>query len=149
MTGVIFFGLSLIWSSPPNIRIVWPLEAKVLHSDGSVSKYAKEITDNYVTCRYAPFSSETGMLAYLLKGSPKKAFVNIEKSVPCQLLDHLDFPNRDHKISNHQRMVPAGESYPRNFRCHHLVLKILEEQSTEQETLRRASTKQITKKTTK
>lgn len=118
------YDLAFIWSSPPNVRIVWPLEAKVLHSDGSVSEYVREITDNYLTCRYAPFSSEAGMLAYLLKGSPKNAFGNIAKSVPCLLTDHVDFQNRDHKTSDHQRIVPAGKNYPSNFRCHHLILKI-------------------------
>jgi hypothetical protein len=143
------YDLAFIWSSPPNVRIVWPLEAKVLRSDGSVSEYVKEITDNYITCRYAPFSSEAGMLAYLLKGDPEKAFDNIAKSVPCLLSDHVDFQNRDHKTSDHQRVVPADESYPSSFRCHHLILKIIEEQSTEKVTQRRTSTKQIAKKTTK
>jgi len=141
------YDLAFVWTE--NRRITWPLEAKVLHSDGSVSEYVKEITDNYLDCRYAPFSSEAGMLAYLLKGSPKKAFGNIAKSVPCQLVDHVDFQNRDHKTSDHQRTVPAGESYPSNFRCHHLILKLLEERSTEEVTARRTSTKQIAKKTTK
>jgi hypothetical protein len=143
------YDLAFIWSSPPNVRIVWPLEAKVLRSDGSVSEYVKEITDNYITCRYAPFSSEAGMLAYLLKGDPEKAFDNIAKSVPCLLSDHVDFQNRDHKTSDHQRIVPADESYPSSFRCHHLILKIIEEQSKEKVTQRRTSTKQIAKKTTK
>jgi hypothetical protein len=120
------YDLAFIWSSPPNIRIVWPLEAKVLHSDASISEYVKEITDNYLTCRYAPFSSEAGMLAYLLKGSSQKAFENIAKSVPCLLADHVDFLSRDHKTSDHQRIVPVGESYPRNFRCHHLILKVFD-----------------------
>lgn len=140
------YDLAFIWSSPPNVRIVWPLEAKVLHSEGSVSEYAKEITDNYITCRYAPFSSEAGMLAYLLKGDPKKTFDNISKSVPCLLDNHIDFPNRDHKISNHQRIVPAGKSYPSNFRCHHLVLKILGERLAEKVTATRTSIKQATNK---
>jgi hypothetical protein len=143
------YDFAFIWSIPPNIRIVWPLEAKVLHSEGSVSEYVKEIADNYLTCRYAPFSSEAGMLAYLLKGDPQKAFDNIAKSVPCVLANHVDFLNREHKTSDHQRIVPAGESYPSNFRCHHLILKIIEEQSTEKVTEREASTKQIAKKTTK
>jgi hypothetical protein len=141
------YDLAFVWIE--NRRITWPLEAKVLHSDGAVSEYVKEITDNYLTCRYAPFSSEAGMLAYLLKGDSKKVFDNIAKSVSYPLADHVDFPNRDHKTSDHQRIVPAGEGYPRNFRCHHLVLKIFEEQSTEKITARRTSTKHTTKKTTK
>jgi hypothetical protein len=129
--------------------IIFPLEAKVLRTNKYISKYINEINSNFLTCRYAPFSSEAGMLAYLLKGDPKEAFDNIEKSVPCLLANHVDFPNRDHKTSDHQRIVQAGKTYPSNFRCHHLILKIFEEQSTEEVTARRTSTKQIAKKTTK
>ena len=131
------YDLAFVWIE--NRRITWPLEAKVLHSDGSVSKYIKEITDNYLICRYAPFSSEAGMLAYLLKGDPEKAFDNIAKSVPCLLSDHVDFQNRDHKTSDHQRIVPAGESYPSSFRCHHLILNISEKQSAEMAPVRGAT----------
>jgi hypothetical protein len=108
-----------------NERIIWPLEAKVLKSDGAVGEYVKEINENFITCRYAPFSSQAGMLGYLFSGDPKKAFTNIETKVPCTLNDHPDFPNRDHKTSDHQRVVPSGKSYPAEFRCHHLLLKII------------------------
>lgn len=121
------YDLAFIWYSPPNPRIVWPIEAKVLHSDGSVSEYVKEILDNYLICRYAPFSSEAGMLGYLLKGDCQKAFDNIAISGPFALSNHPDFSNREHRTSDHQRIIPAGENYPSNFRCHHLLLKILEE----------------------
>ncbi|HEY9875811.1 MAG TPA: hypothetical protein V6D12_20435, partial [Candidatus Obscuribacterales bacterium] len=101
-------------------------EAKILRSDGDVSKYINEITANFLKCRYAPFSSEAGMLGYLLKGLPNKAFTNIEAKVPCHLCDHPQFPNRDHKTSDHKRTVPSGKTYPADFRCHHLILKIAE-----------------------
>ncbi|MFM5979880.1 MAG: hypothetical protein ACKO9I_04930 [Sphaerospermopsis kisseleviana] len=105
--------------------IMWPLEAKVLETDGAVGDYIKEINDNFMTCRYSPFSSEGGMLGYLLSGDPDKAFTNIAKKVPCTLNDHPDFPDRDHKTSDHQRIVPPGKSYPIDFRCHHLLFKII------------------------
>ena len=63
---------------------MWPLEAQVLKTDGAVSEYIKEINDNFMTCRYAPFSSEGGMLGYLLSGNPDKAFTNIAKKLPCK-----------------------------------------------------------------
>lgn len=106
--------------------MILPLEAKVFRTDKYISKYKNEINANFLTCRYAPFSSEAGMLAYLLKGDPKKAFGNIAKSIPCVLADHVDFLNRDHKTSDHKRIVPAGESYPINFRCHHLIFTIFD-----------------------
>ncbi len=108
-----------------NERIILPLEAKVLHSDGKVAEYIKEIKDNFLTCRYAPFSSEGGMLGYLLKGSPDQAFTNIEQKIPCTLSNHPDFFNYHHKTSDHQRNVPQDKSYPSNFRCHHLILEII------------------------
>ncbi|MGK7878813.1 MAG: hypothetical protein AB4060_01735 [Crocosphaera sp.] len=108
-----------------NRRISYPIEAKVLSSDGEVAEYIKEINENFLTCRYAPFSSEGGMLGYLLKGSPDQAFTNIEKKTPCTLSDHPDFPNRHHKISDHQRSIPESKPYPLNFRCHHLILEVM------------------------
>ncbi len=38
-----------------NRRIIWPLEAKVLKTDGAVGEYVKEINENFITCKYAPF----------------------------------------------------------------------------------------------
>jgi hypothetical protein len=51
-----------------NERIILPFEAKVLESDVAVTEYVKEIKNNFMTCRYAPFSSEGGMLGYLFSG---------------------------------------------------------------------------------
>ncbi|MEH2334237.1 hypothetical protein [Nostoc sp.] len=113
-----------------NERIIWPLEAKVLSSDGAVAKYIKEINENFITCRYAPLSSEGGMLGYLFSGDPSKAFSNIEAKVPCTLSHHPDFPNRDHKTSEHNRIVPSNKQYPAKFRCHHLLLKIISSVAT-------------------
>ncbi len=84
----------------------------------------KEITNNYLTCRYAPFSSEGGMLGYLLNGDCAKVFRNIEKAISCPLIHHPTFQEREHKISDHQRIVPPNKSYPIKFRCHHLVLQL-------------------------
>ena len=108
-----------------NERIILPLEAKVLRTDNYLSKYIKEINENFLTCRYAPFSREGGMLGYLLKGSPDQAFRNIEKKTSCTLSDHPDFPKCHHKTSDHQRSIPENKPYPLNFRCHHLILKII------------------------
>ena len=76
------YDLAFIWSKPPNVRIVWPIEAKILSSDGSISEYVKEITSNYLTCRYAPFSSEGGMLGYLLQQiAIKRVYVQNAKTL--------------------------------------------------------------------
>lgn len=107
-----------------NPRIMWPMEAKVLRSDGDVSRYVNEITGNFLTCRYAPFSGEGAMLGYLLAGNPTKAFENIAAKTPCTLEDHTDFSSHAHKTSYHIRSVPIDKHYPINFRCHHLIMPL-------------------------
>jgi hypothetical protein len=119
-----------------NERIILPLEAKVLRTEKAISKYIKEIQCNFLTCRYAPFSSEAGMLGYLLKGMPEIAFNNIELAVLCDLSDHPDFSGRNHKTSDHNRTVPTGKKYPAKFRCHHLLLQV-----TKQASVKKATTK--------
>lgn len=107
-------------------RVMWPLEAKVLKSDSvsAVTAYANDINNEFLTCRYAPFSSEGAMVGFLMSGDENVAFKSIEKKVPCKLKAHPDFPKRHHKTSDHRRKVPRGKPYPRNFRCHHLLMKI-------------------------
>ena len=107
-----------------NERIILPLEAKILRTEKAVSKYVNEINLNFLTCRYAPFSSEAGMLGYLLKGNSRQAFDNISQRTPCQLCDHPDFLEREHKTSGHRRTVPVGKPFPCDFLCHHLILEI-------------------------
>jgi hypothetical protein len=105
-----------------NPCLIWPVEAKVLRSDRNVGEYVKEIRKNFLTCRYAPFVDQAGMLGYLLSGSPTHAFATIAKKVPCELHDHPNFPDRNHKTSEHKRKVPEGKHYPSSFRCHHMIL---------------------------
>ena len=107
-----------------NPRIMWPMEAKVLRSDGDVGRYITEITSNFLTCRYAPFSGEGAMLGYLMAGEPAKVFENIAIKTPCVLSDHPDFGSQAHKTSDHIRLVPVGKLYPVNFRCHHLIMPL-------------------------
>ncbi|MBD1840905.1 hypothetical protein [Coleofasciculus sp. FACHB-501] len=135
------YDLAFVWSNPPNVRIVWPIEAKVLRSDGSVTEYVNEITGNYLTCGYAPFSSEAGMLGYLLKGSSTTAFKNIGTAVPCTLSAHSDFLGRQHKVSDHTRTVPTSERYPVKFRCHHLLLELAQKSDVQKATAKRKSSK--------
>jgi hypothetical protein len=108
-----------------NERVIWPLEAKILNSDGDVAEYIKEINGNFLTCKYAPFSSEAGMLGYLISGDPSTAFKNIAAKVPCELTHHPFFPNRNHKTSDHRRTVSLDKQYPIEFRCHHLLFNII------------------------
>jgi hypothetical protein len=104
-------------------KLMFPIEAKVLKTDGQVSKYVKDINDAFLPCIYAPFSYEGAMLGFLLSGKAEKAFENIGNSLNIVLKQHPDFTNRPHKCSDHNRKVPMGKenSYPSKFRCHHLI----------------------------
>lgn len=104
-------------------RIMWPMEAKVLETSGAVAEYVKDIHEQFLKCRYAPFSEEGVMLGYLLSGTADDAFQSIAKKTLCKLKDHLGFSTRPQKSSNHTRTVPTGKTYPSEFRCHHLMLE--------------------------
>lgn len=109
-----------------NERLKFPIEAKVLRTDGQVSEYIKDVNEAFIPCIYAPFSFEGSMLGYLLSGTPQTAFENIEKSLLAELYQHPDFSNRQHKFSEHHRQVPFGKEqiYPGQFRCHHLIFEL-------------------------
>lgn len=120
-----------------NERSMFQIEAKVLKTDGQVSEYVKEINDNFLTCRYGPFSREGAMVGYLLSGKAKSLFSNISnklspllsvpktaKKRPPRLSQYSNFINRNHKVSNHIRKVPSGKNYEILFRCHHMILEV-------------------------
>jgi len=113
-----------------NPRIMWPIEAKILRTVRSVATYATSIRDQFVTCRYSPFSAEAAMLGYLLTGDARDVFTNIATEVPCELEEHPDFPDRPHRVSRHRRSVPAGKTYPGFLRCHHLILRVSPQNTT-------------------
>jgi hypothetical protein len=106
-------------------QIMWPMEAKILETAATVADYIRDIRNEFLKCRYAPFSSEGAMLGYLLSGSPTDAFQRIAAKTPCALKDHPSFSGRPHKLSQHVRSVPIGKPYPSTFRCHHLMLEFL------------------------
>jgi hypothetical protein len=107
-----------------NPRVMWPLEAKILRTPGAVAPYVKEVGSNFLTCRYSPFSSEAAMLGYLVAGSPKVALTRIQISLGTKLKRHPPFTNRQHATSDHSRSVPASKTYPREFRCHHMIFPL-------------------------
>lgn len=113
----------LAFSLREDERIMWPLEAKVLETDTAVGSYVKDVRNEFLSCRYAPFSSEAAMLGYLLSGIADKVFGKLEAKIPCSLVDNPSFPTRPAKTSTHYRRVPSGKTYPASFRCHHLILE--------------------------
>jgi len=106
-------------------RIMWPLEAKVLETPGTLAEYEHEIREQFLMCRYAPLTTSGAMLGYLLTGSAADALVKISTKLNTVLEQVTDFPERPHRASKHKRNVPAGKSYPIDFRCHHMILEYL------------------------
>lgn len=104
-------------------RIMWPLEAKVLEKPGSVIDYARDVTQEFLTCRYAPFSDSGAMLGYLLTGKPEEALNAIAGKLSTVLEEVADLPAATNRSSKHARIVPKGKLYPPKFRCYHLILE--------------------------
>ena len=107
-----------------NTRLAWPFEAKILKTDAALAEYVNEIRSNFVTCRYAPFGSQAGMVGYLLSGSPQRVLAGIAARLECVLTPHPGFPRRDHATSDHDRVVPEGRPYPARIHLHHLILPL-------------------------
>lgn len=102
-------------------RVMFPLEAKVMHTDTTVAEYAKEVRGNYLTGRYAPFANDGGMLGYLIKGNVDNAFDAIEKSLRVTLLMTSE---RRQRMSEHVRNIPVRKILGAPFRCHHLIMVV-------------------------
>ena len=105
-----------------NQRIAWPVEAKVVATDRTVATYVREIREQYLTCRYAPFSRSGAMLAYVERGSPEVFHNNVEAALEMPLHRYEPFAERHHRVSDHGRQVPADRILPTNFQCHHLAM---------------------------
>lgn len=108
-------------------EIIWPVECKVLQTSEGFTAYQREIEDNFMTGRYAPFTNSAGMVGYLLKGEPEQALNRIESKLGVPLKPHPQFfeeEGRPHKVSSHNRA--CSEAYPKaisgNFECHHLIM---------------------------
>lgn len=104
-------------------RIMWPMEAKVLETPKKVDAYIQDINNEFLTCRYAPFSNSGAMLGYLLSGDPGNAFDEINEKLGCPLEPILDYPDNPNRLSQHHRNVPNGKPYPVEFGCYHLILE--------------------------
>jgi hypothetical protein len=105
-------------------RSMWSMEGKVLRTPGRVAEYCSEVTDNFMTGRYATFSNEGAMLGYLLKGDRLNAFQAISRRLNSPLEIHPAFPDRDHRYSEHVRTAKPDPRTPSEFLCHHLIFSI-------------------------
>lgn len=106
-------------------RVMWPIEAKVIETPGRLAEYAKDVKNEFLSCRYGPFTGSGAMLGYLLSGSATDTLAGIEKKLGCTLKSVNGYSTRPHRKSIHTRTVPAGKKYPIGFECHHLILEYL------------------------
>ena len=104
-------------------RIMWPMEAKVLETSKNLAAYIRAIQHEFLTCRYAPFSSSGAMLGYLLTGDPHDTFATIAGQLGCTLEPVSEYPAKPNRLSKHTRTVPAGKLYPAEFDCYHMILE--------------------------
>ncbi len=115
------YDLAFILKS--NKRIMWPLEAKIMRSPTNVAPYVKDINNEFLTGRYAPFSRSAAMLGYLLSGKAEDVPQHIEKRLGCTLQPHRVFhPQHNHHISSHQRNLPDKSWASGAFTCHHMIM---------------------------
>jgi len=113
-----------------NRRIMWPLEAKIMRTPANIAPYVKDINNEFLTGRYAPFSRSAAMLGYLLSGAPENTTENIEKSLEVPLIPHPAFhPRFTHHTSEHRRNLKNETWASGQFTCHHMIMPLYSETS--------------------
>ncbi len=105
-----------------NERICWPLEAKLLPTHDTIAPYVADINNEFMTCRYAPFSAGGAMVAYLMDGEPERFLANVGARLGVEMTEFTASRARPHRTSRHTRSVPVGKEYPVDFTCHHIVM---------------------------
>jgi hypothetical protein len=115
------YDLAFVWRADE--RVIWPLEAKVLETPGRLADYDRDLREEFLTCRYAPFTASGAMIGYLLSGRAEDALDRIATKigVPLDRLSPEDA--RPQRVSRHVRSVPQGKAYPAAFACFHLILE--------------------------
>ncbi|MET1111799.1 MAG: hypothetical protein ABWX67_09780 [Allosphingosinicella sp.] len=115
------YDLAFVLRADP--RVMWPAEAKVLTSANALADYLADVGEQFLSCRYAPFSSSGAMLGYLLSGEAEEALENIGMRLGVAFAERTPISqDRPHRSTVHDRKVPTGKSYPTQFRCHHLMM---------------------------
>jgi hypothetical protein len=114
--------IGFVWHEDPNC--VWPLEAKVLLTETDLKEYLKEIERNFLTGRYAAFSTEGAMLGYLIQGNPEAALDHISRRLGVPMIPHPHFLRRPHRVSDHPYRVEDLSHRAECFLCHHLILVV-------------------------
>ena len=107
-----------------NPKVMWPLEAKVLRSGGQVARYVRDVQQEFLTGRYAPYVSGGAMLGYLLCGTPASVFQHISRRLGCRLLPLSSSSSERHRVSVHRRLLRCPDFVSGAFRCHHLIMRM-------------------------
>jgi hypothetical protein len=106
-----------------NRRVMWPMEAKVMHMPKDVALYVKAIIAEFLTGRYAPFSRSAAMIGYLLSGPAEDAIPRIEKKLGEKLHTYPQCnPPYSHHISEHFRELRNPNHAGGPFQCHHMIM---------------------------
>ena len=107
-----------------NRKVMWPLEAKVLRTEGSIARYTRDIREEFLTGRYAPYVKGGAMLGYLFSGSSINVLNNIERALGCSLEQFRTFDPSEHRVSSHIRNLKNADFVSGIFRCHHLIMAV-------------------------
>lgn len=113
--------IGFVWHENPNC--IWPIEGKMLKNPNDLKEYGKEINDNFLSGRYATFSTEGAILGYLLSGDADITLKNVAKQIGKRLSRHPKFKDRNHRISKHARSGVDNRK-KESFFCHHLVVTV-------------------------
>jgi hypothetical protein len=117
-----------------DMRLRWPLEAKVLQSDANtitnLGDYIKTFQERLMSCQYAPFSSSGAMLGYLKSGDANTALDRLALRLPAIMTAHPAFPTRAHRTSDHTREVAPEKPYPAQFQCHHMMMPLSQQNNS-------------------
>jgi hypothetical protein len=105
-------------------RLIWSVEGKVLKSESSVSEYINDLQENFLTCRYSPYSPEAAMLGFLFAGRPANAINEICAMLETPADTVIADRDRGYHRTEHARYSPPGRSFARRFICHHLVFRM-------------------------
>lgn len=108
-----------------DLRLVWPLEAKVISTLPRITDYLRDLNSKYLACKSSPFSHEAALIGYLLGVDSEDVLQKIGQEFPLHSNGIAAFANRVHRCSDHNRKVPTGKHYPNQFRCHHLLMVIV------------------------
>jgi len=94
------YDLAFVWQA--NRRFIWPIEAKVLETPGTLAPYLSDVV-KFEGGIAAPLINAGGLIAYLRTGTAVDFFAKLQPQLKKNLVASPAFPDRPHKISIHQR----------------------------------------------